>query len=430
MPIEMMAIGDSIYNGVRSLTIDADLAAHSVPAQVAAAFRWDFISPDYPRVMLANFEQVFSDPLAGTLNLIKSAATNAHAWLADDSWSQNAIFHNLSIAQQVVSDIATANYSTALATAEQLAAKVARCYSLGELLNNIALNTCFVLNPQRTPGDKRTAIDILAEAKPKRLLINIGINDGLWELLLMGDATNYQKNVDPTVAMGKLAGDLRGALLRYRLEGFLYQSPLPQLSSASRNPGCLRSRRLGKSPSGGVSSIPGWLVRPAVQCGRRIMRRDRWSGQKAAVLELRAIRAAYAPLGPRTHFVDLYAMNAAYDRKNGIATKSVIVKSGAMQVLFDNLPLEVLPIIGGRRDGGLFGLDNLHPTVIGYGLIAQAVCDTISVTEGLAPQLINLQSCYDADTLLHNLPAQIALADFVLGFIGAFISGDSLASIA
>jgi hypothetical protein len=105
----------------------------------------------------------------------------------------------------------------------------------------------------------------------------------------------------------------------------------------------------------------------------------------------------------------------------------VIVHSGSTQILLDNLPLEVLPIFGGRRDGGIFGLDNLHPTVVGYGLIAQAVCDTISSTEGLPPQVINLQACYDADTLLHNLPSPIALADFVLGFIGAFVGGPLVA---
>ena len=36
-----MAIGDSIYNGTRSLTTNAELAALSVPAQVARAFGWD-----------------------------------------------------------------------------------------------------------------------------------------------------------------------------------------------------------------------------------------------------------------------------------------------------------------------------------------------------------------------------------------------------
>ena len=420
MPIEMMAIGDSIYNGVRSLTIDADLAAHSVPAQVAAAFRWNFISPDYPRVMLANFEQVFSDPLSGTLNLIKGAAANAHAWLADGTWSQNAVFHNLSIAQQVVNDLTTANYSDALTKAGQLAAKGATL-QLSELpVLYQALNTCFVLNPQRTPGDKRTAIDILADAKPKRLLINIGINDGLWELLLMGDATNYQKNVDPTAAMGKLAADLQARCGDIQ---HFYINLLPKPSAIAN----LMPRTDDQSPTGGYfQQYLGRLIMAGGIAGGTMREIDNWVN---ATLNP-AISAAFAPLGERAHFVDVYAMNAAYDRKNGIATKSVIVNSGAMQVLFDNLPLEVLPIIGGRRDGGLFGLDNLHPTIIGYGLIAQAVCDTISATEGLAPQLINLQSCYDADTLLHNLPAQIALADFVLGFIGAFISGDSLASIA
>ena len=55
---ELMAIGDSVYNGVRSLTIDRVLASHSVPAQVAAAFGWDFVSPDYPRPVLANLEEL------------------------------------------------------------------------------------------------------------------------------------------------------------------------------------------------------------------------------------------------------------------------------------------------------------------------------------------------------------------------------------
>ncbi len=35
---ELMAIGDSIYNGTRSLTTNAELARLSVPAQVARAF--------------------------------------------------------------------------------------------------------------------------------------------------------------------------------------------------------------------------------------------------------------------------------------------------------------------------------------------------------------------------------------------------------
>lgn len=416
MPIEMMAVGDSLYNGVRSLTINADLAAHSVPAQVAAAFRWDFVSPDYPRPMLADFEKIFSDTLSGTLNLIRNAAANAHAWLADTTWSHQPLFHNLSIAQQVVSNVTTANYSDALGVAQQLAA-LGASLPLGKLpVLYQALNTCFVLNPQRIAGDTRTAIDILAEAKPKRLLVNIGINDGLWALLLLGDATNYQTRVDPTAAMLTLAGELQAKCTD--IEHF-YINLFPKPSAIAN----LMPRTDTENPSNGYfTQYLGRLIQAGGIADAMMREIDNWVDTD---LNPR-IRAAFQPLGARAHFVDLYAMNAAYDRKNGIATKSAIVHSGVTQILLDNLPLEVLPLFGGRRDGGLFGLDNLHPTIIGYGLIAQAVCDTIAATEGLAPAVINLLSCYDADTLLHNLPPQIALADFVLGFIGAFIHGDPL----
>ena len=417
MPIEMMAIGDSLYNGVRSLTIDSDLAAHSVPAQVADAFRWSFVSPDYPRPMLADFEKIFSDPLSGTLNLMKSAAANAHAWLADSSWSHQPLFHNLSIAQQVVKDITTANYSDALTIATQLAGQGAALplEKLPTLYQ--ALNTCFVLNPQRTAGDQKTAIGILAEAKPKRLLINIGINDGLWTLLLLGDATDYQHRVDPTADMAKLAQALHANCPE--IEHF-YINLFPKPSAIAN----LMPRTDDEVPSNGYFDLYlGRLIQAGGIPRATMLEIDTWVN---ATLNP-AIRQAFTPLGNRAHFVDLYAMTADFDRKNGIATKSVIVHNGTTPNLLDNLPLEVLPIVGGRRDGGMFGLDNLHPTVVGYGMIAQAVCDTISSTEGLAPQVINLQTCYDADTLLHNLPSTISLADFVLGFIGAFVGGPLVA---
>jgi lysophospholipase L1-like esterase len=420
MAPEMMAIGDSLYNGVRSLTIDADLAANSVPAQVARAFRWDFVSPDYPRVMLADFEAVFSDTLAGTLNLIRSATANAHAWLADGSWSHHALFHNLSIAQQVVNDVMTAKYADALDVAQQLASQGA-ALPLGRIPTLYqALNTCFVLNPQRKAGDRRTAVDLLAEAGPKRLLINIGVNDGLWTLLLMGDASNFKARIDPTAAMTRLAGELRarcGAIEHFYINLF----PKP---SAIAN---LMPRTDDENPRNGYfQQYLGRLIQAGGISGTTMREIDVWVDTD---LNPR-IRAAFQPLGARAHFVDLYAMTSAYDRKNGIATKSVLVRHGSTQILLDNLPLEILPLVGGRRDGGVFGLDNLHPTVVGYGLIAQAVCDAIVANENLAPPVINLQSCYDADTLLHNLPPRIALADFVLGMIGAFVQSDRTAAIA
>jgi hypothetical protein len=55
--LDMMAIGDSLFNGVRSLTINQQLAQWSAPAQVARALGIPFANPDYPRNVVINFEQ-------------------------------------------------------------------------------------------------------------------------------------------------------------------------------------------------------------------------------------------------------------------------------------------------------------------------------------------------------------------------------------
>jgi lysophospholipase L1-like esterase len=414
MPTDMMAIGDSLYNGVRSLTIGKTLAANSVPAQVARAFDWNFAVPDYPRVMLADFEKLFSDPRTGTLDLCRNAAANAHAWLADATWSQQPIFHNLSIGQQMVSDLATANYADSLTIAQQLATPGA-ALPLSKLpILYQALNTCFVLNPQRTPNDRRTAIDIVAEVKPKRLLVNIGVNDGLWTLLLMGDATDFRSLINPIAEMTKLAAVLNAKCASVQ---HFYINLLPKPSAiANLMP---RVDNEEDPRNGYFQQYLGRLLQSGGIDGATMREVDDWVHNEINP----RIRSAFGILGPRAHFVDLYAVTADYDRKNGIATRQVLVHNGRTQILIDNPPLQVLPIVGGQRDGGLFGLDNLHPTIVGYGLFAQAVCDAIAAAERVAAPTIDMQACYDADTLLHHLPPAIALADFVLTFIGGFIRG-------
>ena len=46
---DVMAIGASVFNGVRSATITRELAEKSAPAQVARQTGWRLLPPDYPR---------------------------------------------------------------------------------------------------------------------------------------------------------------------------------------------------------------------------------------------------------------------------------------------------------------------------------------------------------------------------------------------
>ncbi len=410
MAVEMMAVGDSIYNGVRSATISAELAEWSVPAQVARAFGWAFVSPDYPRPVLEDFEAgLFRTPFEGAADLMERVTANARAWLNGQPWSDQPLFHNLAIAQQTVADISAANSKASLQQAHDLM----RNLSLAKLPQLYqAINTAFILDPRQSdPENGRTAIGLLAEAKPKRLLVNIGINDGLWTLALMGNATDFRTAIDPTAAMAYLAGNLAQ---NCRDIEHVYVNLFPKPSALAN----LMPRRDGVQPRDGYFDEP-YLGR-LIQAGG-ITRDDMRAVDDYVREDLNhRIRNAWAPLGDRAHFVDLYAVTAAYDRKNGIDSREVRLVDGPSQILLDNFPLQAL-LIGGRQSGGLFGLDNLHPTIPGYGLIAQAVCDCIAAVEGGSRPVIDLQAAYAADDLLSNLPGTIALADFGLSFIGAFL---------
>jgi lysophospholipase L1-like esterase len=319
-----------------------------------------------------------------------------------------------------VVDLTTATYAASLAVAQPLAA-LGAALPLRDLPTLYqALNTCFVLNPQRTPNDHRTAVDIVAAEKPRRLLVNVGVNDGLWTLLLMGDAAGFRSLIDPSTAMAGLAAALSAKCAP--VEHF-YINLLPKPSAIAN----LMPRTDDETPNNGYfQQYLGRLLQAGGIDGATMRQVDDWVHNQINP----RIRAAFGVLGARAHFIDLYDVTASYDRKNGNATKEVLVRNGGTQILIDNLPLEVLPIVGGRRDGGLFGLDNLHPTVVGYGLFAQAVCDAIAAAEHVVAPKIDMQACYDADTLLNHLPPDIALADFVLTFIGGFIRGGTPALVA
>jgi len=83
---------------------------------------------------------------------------------------------------------------------------------------------------------------------------------------------------------------------------------------------------------------------------------------------------------------------------------------------------------GIRLQGGLFSLDGVHPTTIGYGLLAQEfinVMQTAGVrfffgdgtTERLGPVKVDFRRLIALDTLISNPPRSIGSELSVLGWI-------------
>src|SRR4030095_13517859 len=84
---DVMAIGASVFNGVRSATITRELAEKAAPVHVARQVGWRIVTPDYPRPVLLELEDLIRRLISGQqkLNLpeIKQQArATAEAWAA------------------------------------------------------------------------------------------------------------------------------------------------------------------------------------------------------------------------------------------------------------------------------------------------------------------------------------------------------------
>ncbi len=112
---EMMAIGDSLYQGVRSLTIKNGLNQLSAPAQVAEALsiRHKFTCPDPRRPILADMEKWLR--MLPDLGGIKAdLAKNTDYWFAKrPSPSGRLFFENVAVASATIADLTTQTWQSA-----------------------------------------------------------------------------------------------------------------------------------------------------------------------------------------------------------------------------------------------------------------------------------------------------------------------------
>src|SRR5882724_7459105 len=188
---DVMAIGASVFNGVRSATITRALAEKAAPVQVAKQMGWRIVTPDYPRPVLLDLEDLIRRIISGQqkLNLDQireQVRANAEAWLADmpRGWSTQTVFDNIAIAQAGIVDLVTFNAGALKAAipglVDQLRDGTAGLGGIATLY--FSINGTFLLNPSGKPElDGLSCVDQVALRKPKCLLVSIGSNEGLFE---------------------------------------------------------------------------------------------------------------------------------------------------------------------------------------------------------------------------------------------------------
>jgi len=414
--LEMMAVGDSLYQGVRSMTIRADLCATSIPAQVAKALGiGDFASPDMANPIIIDPENWLADlgRIGGDL-----AAFGAYWQGNPTSPGGHACFDNVSVGGAQVWHLyrytALDGANDAKAEFDKLEGKPLSFGTMGKLDPTkliFGANARFVLNPSNNPDlAQMTQLDWVAYRKPKRLLVDIGSNNGLWDMCFNGDpASRFYFGKDYTAASGDPEDftqieELADALNRLppEIEVIYFNNqgrprcvpnlmPLPDQVEWETHPGegyfDLYENRMALS-----------------------MTYNRMTGAQMKALDdyVVAINAKIQQIitgrvSRKVVFVDLYKVLSDNDAKHyGDVRATMAGGKRVSNTMFESDPW------GGMAHGGFFGLDGMHPTNVGYATVAQQVVNDIYATEyaGKTPPVIDLDQMAKHDTLIQDCPGK------------------------
>jgi hypothetical protein len=126
------------------------------------------------------------------------------------------------------------------------------------------------------------------------------------------------------------------------------------------------------------------------------------AASNAVVAQINALIASEAQSDPRIHMVATDQAFRTYDFKTNPNARTVQIDGKVLSNVM--IQESLLPLPGSWR-GGLMGLDGMHPSVVGYAIMAQAILDSIHQYEGIVAQHpIDLAAAYRADSLLTDLP--------------------------
>lgn len=423
---DIMAIGNSMYQGIRSLSYLPSMTRHSVPAQVAAALNISFTLPDLPVPLLFDLEDELRR--GGLLQLVKqirkACLANLASWPLDQPWSRHAAFDNIAVGGARIGSLWTDTYDAAIGDVSRLGAKLAddnlSLAALGTTIGDLwyALNTCYTLNPRHLPAQGGlTQLDQVERRQPRILLINIGSNEGLFRAGFTGDVGPAAKagvaGIPALVqALAERLQRLPSGVERIVFNTLIRPRFIPNLMPAPEHenecPGEQYYPAYG--PRIGLPTTP---ITPAQMAEFDTL---------VAEVNAKSMALLQDALGPRVVFADIYAKCAPFDGKHYFDRGLTIPGTGR---LLSNKPVTPIPF---SYYGGFTGLDNMHPTVPGYATIADAVLEAL----GHAGPGTNKDAAYAADTLLNNLrglPILVAEMEMsLIGITGVFRGNDAVAA--
>ncbi len=410
---DMMAIGDSLYQGVRSLTIKRGLMQVSAPAQIAEALgiRHRFTCPDPERPILVDME-AWLRMLPSLSDVKTDLAANADYWFGKPkSPSGREFFENVAVASATVADLYTQSWQTTddylKGLPSGVKSRIKKLKWSGLDLTQIvqSLNARFTLNPSGKPRYRGfTQIGLVAARLPKRLLINIGSNNGLWEMVFGADPAGKINMKQELRVLAQRLNALPPEVADIYFNSLGVPSTVPNLMPVpdqqewerKPGPGAYYDRYENR-----------FGFEYGTMTGAQLERLD--ARVAKANEEARQILRAAFDDKKRLHFVDLASLQKSRDAKHRKQTKNNVIKLKNRKTL-SNVTTEA-GFFGGFARGGFAGLDGMHPTVVGYALMAERVLKVVAKAEpGERPKAIDFDHAFGRDKLLTDMPGLWSLA--------------------
>ncbi len=414
----VMAIGDSMSNGVRSLTIRDELAAISPVQQFVEAVGLPFNRPVYPRAVLFDLEDMARQGIASLFSLQTAVMKNARAWLNAKPKAKPLFHDNLSCAGADWSDMFDRRGGDARAEAQAAYAQLQASdnFELSAAARLwFSINDAFLLDPNAGNAFAETSqlsqLEQVASRLPERLLVNIGANEGLFRFGMLGAYDNTDldfatcSGAQEIVKQAKRLGQFLAAHLRNDLK-FVYFNTLirpravPNLAPYHDQDFIANATR--KALNGKYYNEYSTKVALRAPVTPKAMKAYDQVIKIANDEAVKAIRNELAGTPVKLVPVDLFAAIEQYDSKHyGDGRAIEIKKMGKLVKRITNLPFASSPL---KFQGGIAGLDNMHPSAIGYAAIANEMIKAYNAAEGAIAAPIDLQAAYRKDSLLKSPP--------------------------
>lgn len=442
----LMALGDSIYNGVQSGRINWRLAEWSPPVYVAARLdtievngvadrtgKRSFYTPQYPILTTNGRNAEFGanlEAVPGLLGLLRSNRALAQdlKYLSEVYQPPNGrpLVENLAFSGANSVDLVAM-------TPRLLRSAAAEAIKRGKGRDAFTyLNAAFVLNPMRLDClEDMTPLEQVALRKPRFVIINIGANNGIWRAGFKASrfddpACNAVEAVPARNGRLRCSGTIRQFLdgdLRADIRTIMAELAKVDGVEGVYINGLIRPSRVANlvpTSDQSLTADPAYAATYSLHLfgskriipGAQIRQTDIDVNEVNKGLET-DITSANGPGRPKFVFVDIDAAVALVDYKRCLgstgAPRSGCNDGGAPFILGEDLgltcsvPVNNLPArvngneLGSRRDdfckaiesGGLFSIDNMHPSSIGYSLIAQAVRESMLANGQFPAEVIN-----------------------------------------